>query len=286
VPGIRVDIRGTGVARNRAVPDAFQFVSEEAGPEQCRPPASSRNNCNVACNANYIPSQPFRKRVKHERMPIGCHAIDGLLGGGVENGTITLLYGEGGSGKTNFCLQAACQVARTGCKVIYIDTEGVSLERLEQMSGQDFASVVQNILFFEPHSLDEQRDAVEKSQRILEGETKVGLLVLDSATIYYRILFGTDSEDAGRTSLVAQMTRLLVLARKRQLPVLITTQVYTDSSKNTFEPIGGHAFLHTAKAIIRLERCDGARRRATLMKHRSMREGQSVLFTIGPCGLE
>jgi len=224
--------------------------------------------------------------MKHERMPIGCQAIDGLLGGGVENGTITLLYGEGGSGKTNFCLQAACQVARTGCKVIYIDTEGVSLERLEQMSGKDFASVVQNILFFEPHSLDEQKDAVEKSQRILEGEAKVGLLVLDSATIYYRILFGTESEDAGRTSLVTQMTRLLVLARKRQLPVLITTQVYTDSSKNTFEPIGGHAFLHTAKAIIRLERSEGARRRATLMKHRSMREGQSVLFTIGPDGLE
>ena len=82
------------------------------------------------------------------------------------------------------------------------------------------------------------------------------------------------------------MTRLLVLARKRLLPVIITTQVYTDSSKNTFEPIGGHAFLHTAKAIVRLERCEGARRRATLMKHRSLREGHSALFTIGPEGLE
>jgi len=224
--------------------------------------------------------------VKHERLSIGCQAIDGLLGGGVEHGTITLLYGEGGSGKTNFCLQASREVARAGCKVIYIDTEGVSLERLEQMSGADFAQVVANILFFEPHSLDEQKDAVEKSQRILEGETKIGLLVLDSATIYYRILFGTEAEDAGRTSLVSQMTRLLVLARRRQLPVIITTQVYTDSSRNTFEPIGGHAFLHTAKAIIRLERSEGARRRATLMKHRSMREGHSVLFTIGPEGLE
>jgi DNA repair protein RadB len=233
-----------------------------------------------------MPPKPFMKRVKHERVAIGCQAIDGLLGGGVENGTITLLYGEGGSGKTNFCLQAAREVARTGSKVIYIDTEGVSLERLEQMCGGDFATTVTNILFFEPHSLDEQRDAIEKSQRILEGETKVGLLVLDSATIYYRILFGTEAEDAGRTSLVAQMTRLLVLARKRQLPVIITTQVYTDSSKNTFEPIGGHAFLHTAKAIIRLEKCESARRRATIMKHRSLRDGQSAMFTIGPEGLE
>jgi len=224
--------------------------------------------------------------VKHERLPLGCQAVDELLGGGIECGTITLLYGEGGSGKTNWCLQAARQVAAGGRKVIYIDTEGVSLERLCQMSGEKYKEIVSGILFFEPNTLDEQKDAVEKAQRIIEGETPVGLLVLDSATIYYRVLFGTDAEDSGRTSLVSQMTRLLVLARKKELPVLITTQVYTDSSKNSYEPIGGHAFLHTAKAIIKIEKCDNARRRATLMKHRSLREGKSVFFMIGAEGLE
>jgi len=224
--------------------------------------------------------------VKHERLPLGCQAIDDLLGGGIESGTITLLYGEGGSGKTNWCLQATREVAKKGEKVIYIDTEGVSLERLCQMSGDKYKDIVSNILFFEPNTLEEQKDAIEKAQRIIEGETPVGLLVLDSATIYYRVLFGTDAEDSGRTSLVSQMTRLLVLARKKELPVLITTQVYTDSSKNSYEPIGGHAFLHTAKAIIKIEKCENARRRATLMKHRSLREGKSVFFMIGAEGLE
>ena len=224
--------------------------------------------------------------VTHERLPLGCRAIDELLGGGIECGTITLLYGEGGSGKTNWCLQATREVAKKALKVIYIDTEGVSLERLCQLSGEQYKDIVSNILFFEPNTLEEQKDAVEKSQRIIEGETPVGLLVLDSATIYYRVLFGTDAEDAGRTSLINQMTRLLVLARKKELPVLITTQVYTDSSKNSYEPIGGHAFLHTAKAIVKIEKCESARRRATLMKHRSLREGRSVFFTIGPEGLE
>jgi DNA repair protein RadB len=224
--------------------------------------------------------------VKHERLPLGCQAVDELLGGGIECGTITLLYGEGGSGKTNWCLQASREVARRDKKVIYIDTEGVSLERLCQMSGEKYKEIVSNMLFFEPNSLDEQRDAIEKAVRIIEGEAPVGLIVLDSATIYYRVLFGTDSEDSGRTSLITQMTKLLVLARNRELPVLVTTQVYTDSSKNTYEPIGGHAFLHTAKAIIKIEKCEGARRRATLMKHRSLREGKSVFFMIGPEGLE
>jgi DNA repair protein RadB len=224
--------------------------------------------------------------VTHERLPLGCQAIDELLGGGIECGTITLLYGEGGSGKTNWCLQAAREAAKKGQKVIYIDTEGVSLERLCQMSGDRYKEIVSNILFFEPNTLEEQKDAIEKGQRIIEGETPVGLLVLDSATIYYRVLFGTDAEDSGRTSLITQMTRLLVLARKKELPVLITTQVYTDSTKNSYEPIGGHAFLHTAKAIVKIEKCENARRRATLMKHRSLREGRSVFFMIGPEGLE
>jgi len=219
-------------------------------------------------------------------MPLGCGPLDEMLGGGIEQGTVTLLYGEGGSGKTNWCLQASREVAKKGCKVIYIDTEGVSLERFEQMCGERFAELVSGMLFFEPHSIEEQKEAIEKSQRILEGEAKVGLVVLDSATVYYRVLLGTEAEDAGRSSLTAQMTRLLVLARKKQLPVLITTQVYTDSSRNTFEPIGGNAFLHIAKAIIKLERCEGPRRRATLMKHRSLREGRSAFFTIGPEGLE
>lgn len=39
----------------------------------------------------------------------GCISIDELLNGGIEIGTITQIYGESGSGKTNFCLQITIQ---------------------------------------------------------------------------------------------------------------------------------------------------------------------------------
>ena len=39
----------------------------------------------------------------------GCNSIDRLLLGGIEYGAITQIYGESGSGKTNFCLQVAIQ---------------------------------------------------------------------------------------------------------------------------------------------------------------------------------
>src|SRR5438552_18988528 len=86
---------------------------------------------------------------------LGCRSLDDLLGGGVEEGCITLLHGEAGSGKTNFCLQLARNVVRAGHKVIYIDTEGVSLERPRQICGDDFEGGAKNIPFPQPYSFED-----------------------------------------------------------------------------------------------------------------------------------
>src|SRR5436309_16129662 len=90
------------------------------------------------------------------KVALGCRALDDLLGGGVEEGCIRLLHGEAGSGKTNFCLQLARNVVRAGRKVIYIDTEGVSLERLQQTCGEELDVVAKNILFAGRESVEKQ----------------------------------------------------------------------------------------------------------------------------------
>lgn len=46
----------------------------------------------------------------------GCDPIDTLLGGGIENGVVTQVYGEAGSGKTNLCIQTAVECIRAGLK--------------------------------------------------------------------------------------------------------------------------------------------------------------------------
>ena len=70
------------------------------------------------------------------KVPLDCKGIDELLGGGFEAGAITEIYGEAGSGKTNLCLQLARHVLMEGKKVIYIDTEGLSKDRMAQIFGQ------------------------------------------------------------------------------------------------------------------------------------------------------
>lgn len=210
--------------------------------------------------------------------------MDDLLEGGLEGGAITLIFGEAGTGKTNICLQVARNVAMSGKKVVFIDTEGVSLERLKQISGDVYEEVMKNVLFFEPHSFDEQEKFVDKAVKLAESSLEVGVIILDSATIHYR-LTRNDEERGVRKSLSPQLAKLLAVARGKDIPVLLTSQVYTDIEKGTFEPLGGHVLLHNAKAIIRVDKVSTGVRRAVIIKHRHLEEGRRADFKLTNTGV-
>ena len=217
-------------------------------------------------------------------LAIGSTALDDLLEGGLEGGAITLLFGEAGTGKTNICLQVSKNVALAGKKVVYIDTEGVSLERLKQMSGDRYEDVMKNVLFFEPQSFEEQEKFVDKAVRLAESSLEVGVIILDSATIHYR-LTRNDEERGVRKSLSPQLAKLLGIARTKDVPILLTSQVYTDIEKGSFEPLGGHVLLHNAKAIIRLDKVGSSSRRAVIIKHRHLEEGRRADFKLTKAGV-
>jgi len=220
------------------------------------------------------------------KVALGCRALDDLLGGGVDEGCITLLHGEAGSGKTNFCLQLARNVVRAGKKVIYIDTEGVSLERLRQICGEDFDLVLKNILFSEPYSFEEQENLIEKAVKLAENNVEVGLIVIDSITMHYRLTMRDETRREERHSLTRQISKLLRVSRQRGIPVVVTSQVYTDIDTGAYLPLGGHMLSHNAKTIVRLEKAGPSQRVAVLEKHRHREEGLRVTFRITGRGLE
>ena len=88
-----------------------------------------------------------------------------------------------------------------------------------------------------------------------------------------------------RKSLSPQLARLLVVARHKDIPVLLTSQVYTDIEKGTFEPLGGHVLLHNAKAIVRLDKVGTSSRRAVIIKHRHLEEGRRAAFKLTKNGV-
>ncbi len=220
------------------------------------------------------------------KISTGCEVIDNMLGGGIEAGTISLVYGEAGSGKTNFCIQLAKVQVLGGKKVVYIDTEGLSQDRIDQICGDDCDLIMKNLLIFEPYAFDEQENIVDKAVNLSLKNDDIGLVILDSATLHYRIETGHDTERGERKSLTRQITALLRLCRKKRIPVILTSQVFTDVDAGIFKPLGGHVLHHNAKTIIRLDKVGQGLREAVLIKHRSRAEGKKALFRLTENGLE
>ena len=243
-----------------------------------------------------------------QRLATGCAPLDGLLDGGLEADAITLVFGEGGSGKTNLALQCARQAAVAGKRIGYVDTEGVSSVRLSQVfaaamkptaavmpdteggdalvdlmqSAQSLEELESRVLFFTPYTIEEQERMVQNASR-LPG---LGLLVVDSINMHYRLHIdaGGDSEAEAGRSLYKQLHHLTSFARQNQVPVLVTGQVY--GGEDATQPFARRVMEHLVKALVRFEKRPDGARKATVLKHRSIEEGRSARFRIGAHGLD
>lgn len=154
---------------------------------------------------------------------MGSQSVDDLLGGGIESGSLTLVYGVAGTGKTNICLQMAYNVLKEGKKVALIDTEGISYDRVSQIFGGE--DLLKGLLVFQVHSFDEQSDRVTKISRMAEARGALGLIIVDSLTGFYRL---NHDDPLVRNDFIRQTELLTETARKSDVPVIVTSQVYSN----------------------------------------------------------
>jgi len=217
--------------------------------------------------------------MKH--LKLRCKSLDDLLGGGIEYNSITEVYGEPGSGKTNLCLQASRECAIKNKKVVYIFNGVFSLERLKQIcKKQNYEKILSNIIFFNPQSFIEQEKIIKKTIKMDD----ISLIVLDTFNSYYRLMIEVDETYADR-SLNRQITDLQIASMEKEISVIIAGQVYS-SEKNDVKPFGGRIIERMVKSIIKLEKIDIGIRKATIMKHKSKTIGDNAIFKITKHGLE
>lgn len=216
-------------------------------------------------------------------------SLDVLLGGGFEKGTITQIFGPPSSGKSNITLALAVNVAKNNRKAIYIDTEGgISIDRIKQISGNDFPRVANNIIVFEPTTFLEQNDNLRSIDVWLrKNHEDVDLLVLDSAVALYRV---DDMKSAKlNKELGKQMGILSKIARTYDIAVVLTNQIYNafdDEGNNDIRAVGGTILQYWSKVILQLERGEEVNQRtATLIRHRSIPEGKKATFSITSKGI-
>jgi len=215
------------------------------------------------------------------RLAIKCSSVDKLIGGGLEPNIITEIYGEAGTGKTNICLQADRECAHHGKKVAYIDCEGVSIERLEQICEEyEKEKILTRILFFSPTSTEDQETMIKNALKI----KNVKLIIIDTLNMFYRLNLEEDKETSLRM-FSRQVARLQKAAREQDLYILATEQVYTDKN-GEIRPFTSRDVEHLVKTIIKLEKTGIGTRNAVIMKHRSQPEGKKASFTITQTGIQ
>lgn len=214
--------------------------------------------------------------------------LDTILGGGIQKGCITQFYGPPGCGKTNIAMKILYEGTKNGKKAIYMDTEGgISIERIEQIAGQDFNKIINNIYLLEPKNFDEQQLELQQIEELLKKEDNtIDLLIIDSIVALYRVEDGDPTEINKRLGRI--MSKLLILSRDYDIAVVITNQIYSpfDQDDLVVEPIGGTVLKYWSKIIIEIQKdLLNNTRSATLQRHKTMPAGKSVNFQIVDRGI-
>tara|TARA_B100000315_G_scaffold256974_1_gene304359 strand:- start:44 stop:757 length:714 start_codon:yes stop_codon:yes gene_type:complete len=224
-----------------------------------------------------------------DKIPTGSKILDKMLDDGYETDIITTVYGPAGSGKTNLSILCAINTARSHKKVIYIDTENnFSIDRFKQICSsinQNYAKLLNSIVFLRPITFEEQKKTFEKLKEVINN--KVGLIIFDSVAMLYRLELGkTDDVYEVNKDLGKQLAYLKQIASKKNIPVLITNQVYADfEDKDKINIVGGDLLKYSSKCLLELQITPSGNRRCIVKKHRAIEAEKSITFKIVEGGI-
>ncbi|KXT17748.1 hypothetical protein AC579_3620 [Pseudocercospora musae] len=208
----------------------------------------------------------------------GSKQLDTLLAGGIETGSITELFGEFRTGKSQIChtLAVTCQLpfdlGGGEGKCLYIDTEGtfrpVRLLAVANRYGLCGEEVLDNVAYARAYNSDHQLQLLNQAAQMMT-ETRFSLLVVDSATALYRTDFMGRGELSNRQTHLAKFMRILQrLADEFGIAVVITNQVVAqvDGGPSAMfnpdpkKPIGGNIIAHASTTRLSLKKGRGETR--------------------------
>lgn len=230
----------------------------------------------------------------------GSRELDRLLGGGLETGSITELFGEFRTGKTQLChtLAVTCQlpVEQGGGsgKCLYIDTEGTFRpERLEPIARRfnlNPEAVLDNIAYARAYNSDHQTALLAQASAMM-AESRYALLIVDSATALYRTDFAGRGELSARQMHLARFLRtLLRLADEFGVAVVISNQVVAQVdgaamfNADPKKPIGGNIMAHASTTRLYLRKGRGETRICKIYDSPCLPEAEAM-FAIMPDGI-
>ncbi|KAF9541433.1 recombinase rad51 [Mortierella hygrophila] len=234
------------------------------------------------------------------QLTTGSGELDKLLGGGIETGAITELFGEFRTGKSQLChmLAVTCQlpVSMSGGegKCLYIDTEGtfrperlLAISERYNLNGEE---VLDNVAYARAYNTDHQMQLLVQAAAMM-SESRFALLIVDSATSLYRTDFSGRGELSARQMHMARFLRNLQrLADEFGVAVVITNQVVAQVdgmamfSADSKKPIGGNIMAHSSTTRLSLRKARGENRVCKIYDSPCLPESEAQ-FSIGAHGI-
>ena len=229
----------------------------------------------------------------------GSIEIDKLLEGGIETGSITEVFGEFRTGKTQLChtLCVTCQMPITegGAegKAIYIDTEGTfrpaRLQAIAERFGLDPTAALENVAYARAHNSEHQMELLKVAAAIM-AQDRYAVLVVDSATALFRTDYTGRGELSERQMQMGQFLRQLTrLAEEFGVAAFITNQVVANPdgmsfAKDSTKPIGGNIMAHASTTRLRLRKGRGENRIMTVFDSPTLPEADAQ-FAVSAAGI-
>lgn len=202
-------------------------------------------------------------------LPTGVGELDRVLGGGVVAGSVTLLFGPPGIGKSTLLFQVLSSLAGTGSDVLLASAE----ESLTQVSGRAarLGRVPAHLLALEGPDVEAIEAAADRE--------RPALVVVDSLQSVADL---TLPQPAGSVAQVrACVERLTRFAKASGVPLLVVGHVTKDG-----DPAGPRAVEHLVDTVLSFEGDQHhALRVLTAVKHRFGPAGEVGIFEMRDDGL-
>lgn len=147
------------------------------------------------------------------RVSSGITEFDRVLGGGIVPGSLVLIGGDPGIGKSTLLLEVADKLSAQGARVLYVS--GEESERQIKMRGERLGIVAKNLYLLPETNLESIFDEIERDEP--------GAVIVDSI----QTVFSSKIESApGSVSQVREVAgQFLMLAKNRNVPVFLIGHV-------------------------------------------------------------
>jgi DNA repair protein RadA/Sms len=152
------------------------------------------------------------------RTPSGVTEFDRVLGGGIVAGTLVLIGGDPGIGKSTLLLQVADKLSTAGTVVLYIS--GEESERQIKLRGERLGIDAKNLYLLPETNLENIFHEVER--------LKPGAIIVDSIQTVFSAMIESAPGSVSQVREVAH--QFLLLAKNRSLPVFLIGHITKDGS--------------------------------------------------------